>query len=256
MRSFRVVPAVVALLLLPGAAAAAAGTDPSGQPLPKIPIEQKGSPFQAGFRLSIEEGGRVESSAGAVFVRHDGILCVSVDAPIHQRLAFGRQQLTIYYPDEKTVLVAKPGPGKLPVMIDALLLAFIDPSGLLTKNATVLSQTEDPAAHTLTTIWVVSDPSGKNQARMKLVEARDGTRSIEVLSKEGVLLNRYEFDGRVALGTAHIPTRITVTYKRTGKPDRVDRWTLDRVAAENDGSGAAQSCVAVPAGLHAREITL
>ena len=213
-------------------------------------------PFQAKFSLSVDDGRSRDLSSGELFVRTDGSLCVQVEKPLRQRLSFGQQRLTIYYPDARQLLEAKPSPGHLPPMVDSLFLGFVDPSAILPPNAKILEQGKGPDGRSLITRWALEDGAGKLQGQLRAVESRDGMERLELLTADGQLARRYEFLDRVKLGAHAVPRTVTVLYKKPGSPDRTDRWTLTEVALERDTDPAAIECGAIPAGIAVKAITL
>ncbi len=214
-------------------------------------------PFQAKFQLTVDDGKVTDRSSGTLFLRPDGMLCVAVDKPLHQFLAFGRQELNIYYPDDKLILRAKPNAGQLPPMIDALFLGYVDPSGILPPTSKILEQTRDDTARTLTTRWSLVGPDGKTHGQLRAVESRDGTDQMDLLTDDGLqLIGRYTFANRVTLGRASIPSLIEVLHKKPGIHDRLDTWSLDSVELETDTDPAGMACSVYPKDVPVKDLAL
>ncbi len=238
---------LVALLALPSL--------PSGPP-PGFILRSKGIPFQSRFELDVDDGKTVDRSSGQLFLRPGGVLCVSVDKPIHQQILFGRQELDIYYPDDRLVMRGRPKVGQLPPMIDALLLGFIDPSALVPPTSKVIDQTRDEATHTLTTRWSLQGPDGKTHGQILAVEAREGVQRLDLMTDDGRLMGRYDFKARTPLGHTTIPTHIEVLHRRPGVHDRVDSWTLQAPAPEAADDPAGAACGKYPSDTPIKDIPL
>lgn len=213
-------------------------------------------PFQAKFQLTVDDGKITDRSSGNLFLRPDGQLCVAVDKPLHQFLAFGRQEMNIYYPDDHVVLRAKPKAGQLPPMIDALFLGYVDPSAILPPTSKILEQTRDDVAHTLTTRWSLVGPDGKTHGQLRAVESREGTDKMEFLTDDGQMMGRYTFANRVPLGRVNIPSLIEVLHRKPGTHDRVDTWSLDDLAIEPDADPAGVACSVIPKDVPVKDLAL
>jgi hypothetical protein len=213
-------------------------------------------PFQAKFQLTVDDGKNADRSSGTLYLRPDGMLCVAVEKPLHQFLAFGRQELNIYYPDDHIVLRGKPKAGQLPPMVDALFLGYVDPSAVIPPTSKVLEQTRDDIAHTLTTRWSLVGPDGKTHGQLRAVESREGTDKIELLTEDGQLMGRYTFANRVAVGRASIPSLVEVLHRKPGVHDRVDTWTLDTLAPEPDQDPAGIACTVHPKDVPVKDLAL
>jgi hypothetical protein len=212
-------------------------------------------PFQAKFQLDVDDGKNVDKSSGFVFLRPDATLCVAVEKPLHQFLAFSSRELNIYYPDDHVILRAKGKAGQLPPMIDALLLGYVDPSAILPPTSKVLEQTRDDVAHTLTTRWSIVGPDGKSHGQLRSVESKDGTDSMELMADDGELMGRYNFSNRVPVGRAKLPSLIKVLQRRASH-DRTDTWTLDALAPEPDQDPAGVACTTFPKDIPVKDLAL
>lgn len=213
-------------------------------------------PFQAKFQLTVDDGKNADRSSGTLYLRPDGMLCVAVEKPLRQILAFGRQELNIYYPDDHLVLRAKPNAGQLPPMIDALFLGYVDPSAILPPTSKILEQTRDDVARTLTTKWSLVGPDGKAHGQLRAIESREGTDQMDLLTDDNQLIGRYTFANRIAVGRANIPSLIEVLHRKPGAHDRVDTWALDAVALEPDTDPAGIACSVFPKDVPVKDLAL
>ncbi len=200
---------------------AARAAPPSGPALPA----QKPVSLAARFALKVTSSGHVEQSAGRLALFPDGRVCILVDVPIRQRVLLTREQVLVFYPDRDLLLRGNVRHGQAPPLLDAVAAGVGDPSLLVPADAVVLER--GVAGGVLTTRWGVGRDAPE---QIRVAEARDGVRSIEIVSRAGLLRRRYDFGDRVAAGKARVPRSIKGDYRdHDGRPSRLEEWLLSEV---------------------------
>lgn len=216
-RGVRAVAAIASLgvLFSPGARAAP-------PPPPATPALVS---LAARFALKITSPGHVEQSSGRLALFPDGRVCILVDAPIRQHVLLTKEQVLVFYPDRDLLLRGRVRQGQAPPLLDAVAAGVGDPSRLVPADAVVLER--GVAGGVLTTRWGVGRGASD---QVRIAEARDGVRSIEIVSPGGLLRRRYDFGDRVAAGRARVPRSIRGDYRDLdGRPSRLEEWLLSEV---------------------------
>ncbi len=208
--------ASLAAAIAPGAAVA--------QPAPAQPPPGRIS-LVARFALEVSSPERIEKSRGRLALFPDGRVCILVDAPVRQRVLLTRELVLVYYPDGDILMRGKVRRGQVPPVLDAIAVGVGDPARLLPANATVLER--DRADGVLTTRWGFGRGASEE---LRIAEARDGVRRIEIVAPGGRLRRRYEFRDRVAAGGRLVPRYIRGDYRDSeGRPSRLEEWALSEV---------------------------
>jgi hypothetical protein len=179
----------------------------------------------ARFALKVTSAENVEKSSGRLALFPDGRVCILVDAPIRQRVVLTREQVLVYYPDGDLLMRGKVRRGQAPPLLDAIAAGVGDPTRLLPAEATVLERRV--AEGLLTTRWSLGRGSSEE---IRIAEARDGVKRIEILAQGGRLRRRYEFSDRVTAGGRLVPRSISGDYRDPeGRPSRLEEWALSEV---------------------------
>lgn len=197
-------------------------------------------------------GGRAEGSGGHLSILPDGSVCVVVERPIRQNMLLAPGRIQIHYPDQDLLLRGEVRARQVPPVLDGVLAGIGDPARRLPADASILERTTE--AGILTTLWRAGASPAAD--RVRIVETREGARSVEVLSAGGRLRRRYEFGDRVRAGSLAVPRAIQADYRDgDGAPSRIERWTLADVA-EGASAGAAEAgCDPNPRAREVRELS-
>jgi hypothetical protein len=197
--------------------------------------------LSASFVLKTIDAQGSETITGAVSFIPGGDVCVAVKAPRLQEMHLTPRELVIYYPDRDLALVAHLGPQQAPPMLDALAAGMVDPGSTLPAQSQLIERTH--VGSSLQTRWRVLDGDGKALGEMRVVEAREGASSVELLQPSGQPQRRFTFADRVRVGARSVPRTIVADYFGAGgKRQREEQWSLDGVARLDPRHAAPADC--------------